>query len=53
MNGGYVIGSSAWDASDDQQTVVVKLDDNLNTEWSQMYGLSTGLDQCFDILVDR
>jgi len=53
VNGGYVIGSSAWDASDDQQTVVVKLDDNLNTEWSEMYGLSTGLDQCFDILVDR
>ena len=34
------------------QTVVVKLDASLKIEWSQDYGLSTGQDQCFDILVD-
>ena len=31
---------------------MVKLDASLKIEWSQDYGLSTGQDQCFDILVD-
>jgi len=51
--GGYVIGSTAWSPTDDEQTAVVKLNDDLSIEWSQLYGVTTGLDQCFDILVDR
>lgn len=53
VRGGYVIGSTAWTETGDQQTVVVKLKENLDFEWSQFYGLSSGMDQCFDILVDR
>jgi len=52
VNGGYVVGSTVWN-EDDQQTIVVKLNPNLSVDWSQMYGLASGGDQCFDILVDN
>ena len=47
-----VVGSR-WNDNDDQQCVLVKLDSNLSVEWNKDYGLSSGMDQCFDMVVDR
>ena len=32
---------------------VVKLSDNLDVEWSEMYGMAGGHSQMFDLLVDN
>merc|ERR1719175_416290 len=37
---------------DDQQGIVVKLNSDLSVAWSQDYGLNTGADQIFDLVVD-
>lgn len=51
-HGGYVVVGSRWNDNDDQQCVLVKLDSNLSVEWNKDYGLSSGMDQCFDMVVD-
>ena len=53
VQGGFVVGTTVWSVGDQQQTMVVKLDSNLKVEWTKDYGLASGQDQCFDILVDR
>jgi len=50
VNGGYAIAGSVW--MDDQQGIVVKLNSDLSVAWSQDYGLNTGGDQIFDLVVD-
>merc|ERR1712165_443306 len=50
VNGGYVIAGSVW--MDDQQGIVVKMNNDLSVAWSQDYGLNTGADQVFDLVVD-
>merc|ERR1712223_904918 len=50
VNGGYVIAGSVW--MDDQQGIVVKMNNDLSVAWSQDYGLNTGADQIFDLVVD-
>jgi len=50
VNGGYAIAGSVW--MDDQQGIVVKLNSDLSVAWSQDYGLNTGADQIFDLVVD-
>jgi len=50
VNGGYAIAGSVW--MDDQQGIVVKLNSDLSVEWSQDYGLNSGADQIFDLVVD-
>merc|ERR1711936_1455448 len=50
VNGGYAIAGSVW--MSDQQGIVVKLNSDLSVAWSQDYGLSTGADQVFDLVVD-
>ena len=35
------------------QGIVVKLNSDLSVAWSQDYGLNTGADQIFDLVVDR
>jgi len=52
VRGGFVVVSSMWNDQDVQQCLLVKLDSSLNVDWSKDYGLSSGMDQCFDILVD-
>jgi len=52
VHGGFVVVSSKWNEQDDQQCVLVKLDSSLSVEWSQEYGLASGMDQCFDMAVD-
>ena len=68
VNGGYVIAGSVW-MSDQQvristssnmsldpmyvQGIVVKMNNDLSVAWSQDYGLNTGADQIFDLVVDR
>merc|ERR1712130_353604 len=44
------IAGSVW--MDDQQGIVVKLNSDLSVEWSQDYGLNSGADQIFDLVVD-
>ena len=36
-----------------KQGIVVKLNSDLSVAWSQDYGLNTGGDQIFDLVVDR
>merc|ERR1711963_1260555 len=50
VNGGYVIAGSVW--MDDQQGIVVKMNNDLSVAWSQDYGLNSGADQIFDLVVD-
>merc|ERR1712156_35955 len=50
VNGGYVIAGSVW--MSDQQGIVVKMNNDLSVAWSQDYGLNTGADQVFDLVVD-
>merc|ERR1712088_153373 len=50
VNGGYAIAGSVW--MSDQQGIVVKLNSDLSVAWSQDYGLNTGADQIFDLVVD-
>merc|ERR1712004_536597 len=50
VNGGYVIAGSVW--MSDQQGIVVKMNNDLSVAWSQDYGLNTGADQIFDLVVD-
>jgi len=50
VNGGYAIAGSVWMA--DQQGIVVKLNSDLSVAWSQDYGLNSGADQIFDLVVD-
>jgi len=52
VQGGFVVATTVWSTGDQQQTMVVKLDSNLKVEWTKDYGLASGQDQCFDILVD-
>ena len=35
------------------QGIVVKMNNDLSVAWSQDYGLNTGADQIFDLVVDR
>ena len=35
------------------QGIVVKLNSDLSVAWSQDYGLNSGADQIFDLVVDR
>jgi hypothetical protein len=53
VQGGFVVASCRYDDNDDQQGVVVKLDSSLAVQWSKDYGLASGADQIFDIVVDR
>jgi len=51
-----VITSTAWTVIDGQDTeavAVVKLSNDLDLQWSQMYGIKGGNSQAFDILVDN
>merc|ERR1712061_862915 len=50
VNGGCAIAGSVWTA--DQQGIVVKLNSDLSVAWSQDYGLNSGADQIFDLVVD-
>merc|ERR1719481_306193 len=52
VQGGLVIVGSRWNQNDDQQCVLVKIDSNLGIKWNKDYGLSSGSDQCFDMIVD-
>ena len=68
VNGGYVIAGSVW-MDDQQvristnsntsldpmyvKGIVVKMNNDLSVAWSQDYGLNTGADQIFDLVVDR
>ena len=50
------MASTAWsEINEDEVNVValVKLSENLNVEWSKMYGMAGGHSQMFDILVDN
>ena len=38
---------------DDQNIRIVKLDSNLEVEWTEEYGECDGSDQLFDFVVDR
>jgi len=52
INGGFVVVTTVWNTGDQQDVVVIKLDSSLNVEWNKAYGLSSGQDQVFDLLVD-
>jgi len=55
VNGGYVVASTAWSdrcPDDDQNIRIVKLDSNLEVEWTEEYGECDGSDQLFDFVVD-
>ena len=39
--------------NDDQNIRIVKLDSNLEVEWTEEYGECDGSDQLFDFVVDR
>jgi len=55
VNGGYVVVSTAWGetgAGETNVVVIVKLNAELNVEWSKAYGDDRGASQVFDMLVD-
>ena len=41
LTSGYIMTSTAW-AEEGQAVALVKLSNNLNVEWSQMYGMAGG-----------
>ena len=43
----------SYDDNDDQNIRIVKLDSNLEVEWTEEYGECDGSDQLFDFVVDR
>ena len=53
---GYVLASTGWGEIDGDEVnvvILVKLSDQLNVEWSEMYGMAGGNSQMFDMLVDN
>jgi len=52
LTSGYIMTSTAW-GEENQAVALVKLSNNLNVEWSQMYGMAGGDSQAFDMLVDK
>jgi len=56
LTNGYIMTSTAWSEfgnQDGQAVALVKLTNNLDVEWSKMYGLAGGDSQAFDMLVDN
>ena len=56
LSGGYVMASTAWSQIGGQEVnavALVKLSNTLDVEWSEMYGMSGGHSQVFDMLVDN
>ena len=43
----------SYNDNDDQNIRIVKLDSNLEVEWTEEYGECDGSDQLFDFVVDR
>ena len=46
-------GNESNDTNGVFQGIVVKLNSDLSVAWSQDYGLNSGADQIFDLVVDR